>query len=173
MRPDALSRCALVVLALAAIPARAAPANPVIDAPGYVSIVGEATRHRESHRVDEETFVRLMKEPGTVILDARSRAMFDRRHVAGAIPLSYPDFTAEALARVVPSRETRVLIYCNNNFRGDPEAFAVKLPEAALNLATYVALYTYGYRNVVELAPYVDVGTTSIPLVPAPPRAVR
>jgi phage shock protein E len=173
MRIGIASRCLFVVVLLAAIPARAAPANPVIDAPGFVAIVDEATRHRESRRIDEDTFVRLMSEPGTVVLDARSRPMYDRRHVEGAVSLSFPDFTTDALARVIPSRATRVLIYCNNNFRGDPVAFALKSPEAALNLSTYVALYTYGYRNVYELAPYVDVSTTSIPLVPRPARVAR
>jgi hypothetical protein len=46
----------------------------------------------------------------------------------------------------------------------------VKLPAAALNLATYTTLYTYGYRNIYELGPNLDVNTTRIPFVTNPPR---
>jgi hypothetical protein len=108
----------------------------------------------------------MMREPGTVVLDARSRAMYERRHVAGAVSLSLPDFTAQTLARAIPDRATRVLIYCNNNFAGDPGAFPLKAPAASLNLSTRVALLSYGYRNVWELAPHVDVSSTTIPLAP-------
>jgi hypothetical protein len=50
-----------------------------------------------------------------------------------------------------------VLIYCNNNFAGDERAFASKSPAASLNISTYIALATYGYSNVWELAPNLDV----------------
>ena len=56
------------------------------------------------------------------------------------------------------------MIYCNNNFRGNPVAMASKAPSASLNISTYIALYNYGYHNVYELAPYVDVHTTKLPL---------
>ena len=37
------------------------------------------------------------------------------------------------------------------------------MPTASLNLSTYVALYTYGYRNVYELGPLVDPKTSKLP----------
>ena len=58
---------------------------------------------------------------------------------------------------LIPDKNTRILIYCNNNFSGAEEAFPTKLPAASLNLSTYVALYSYGYRNVYELAPQIDL----------------
>jgi hypothetical protein len=101
--------------------------------------------------------MRMAREPGTVVLDARSEAMFRLRHLKGAVNLSFPDFTEASLARVIPAKATRVLIYCNNNFVGAPESLAMKMPPAALNLSTFVSLHSYGYRNVYELAPTLDV----------------
>jgi hypothetical protein len=63
---------------------------------------------------------------------------------------------------VLPQKTTRVLIYCNNNFRSAPVAFAAKSPPASLNISTYVALATYGYTNVYELGPLLDVTTTKL-----------
>jgi hypothetical protein len=129
-------------------------ANPAIDMKAHIRLTEEAAKLREGRRLTEEEFLRMSREPGTVILDARSTEMFDRLHVKGAVHLSYPDFTAGALARVIPSKETRILIYCNNNFP-DSEFFKRKVASASLNLATYPTLYMYGYRNVYELGPIV------------------
>lgn len=160
----------LVAVALCAVSlgagAAAPPSNPEIDMRAFLATAHDAAQEHEARRIDEATFVAMMREPGTVVLDARSRAMYERRHVAGAVSLSLPDFTAQTLARAIPDRATRVLIYCNNNFAGDPGAFPLKAPAASLNLSTRVALLSYGYRNVWELAPHVDVASTTIPLAP-------
>ena len=66
------------------------------------------------------------------------------------------------MRRPLPDKSARILIYCNNNFSGAEGAFPSKLPSASLNLSTYVALYDYGYRNVYELGPLIDVGTAAI-----------
>ena len=159
--------CALVALALN-IPAALANgvhnlANPAIDTAGFLRATTNAMELRESRRVSEAEFIRLSRLPGTVILDARSRAKYDALHVRGAINLSFPDFTAEKLARLVPDTNTLILIYCNNNFANAPDPMPIKARAAALNLSTYTSLYTYGYRNVYELGPYLDVDTTRIP----------
>jgi hypothetical protein len=95
-------------------------------------------------------------EPGTVVLDARSARKYGELHVKGAVNLSFPDITVASLKAVLPDRNARVLIYCNNNFRNAEGPFPSKLPPASLNLSTYVTLYTHGYRNVYELGPLVD-----------------
>ena len=81
---------------------------------------------------------------------------YDQLHLAGAINLSFPDIAVETLRHTIPDRSTRILIYCNNNFVNSTGPFPTKLPMASLNLSTYIALYSYGYRNVWELAPQVD-----------------
>ena len=130
--------------------------NPAIDMEGYLRFANEAAAHRETHRVSESEFIRMSRQPGTIVLDARSRQKYDELHVRGAINLSFPDITVASLAQAIPDKTTRVLIYCNNNFVRAEAPFPSKLPSASLNLSTYIALYTYGYRNVYELAPQID-----------------
>lgn len=140
--------------------------NPRIDMAQYLEVAREAAAHRESHRVSEAEFIRLSREPGTIVLDARSREKYDLSHVRGAINLSFPDIAVESLARLLPDKNARILIYCNNNFENDLQAFPTKAPSASLNVSTYIALYTYGYRNVFELGPLLDAKHTRIPLEP-------
>jgi len=150
----------IVLLACSASPAQAAaPAlkNEQIDYAAFSKDVAEVGRVREARRVSEAEFIRMAREPGTVVLDARSERLFKLRHVAGAVNLSFPEFTQATLARVIPSRGTRVLIYCNNNFTGAPESLPLKAVSAALNLSTFVSLHAYGYRDVYELGPVLDV----------------
>jgi len=153
--------------------------NPRIDMAAYLKVAQEAAAHRETHRVTEAEFLRMSREPGTIILDARSREKYDLLHIRGAINLSFPDIAIDSLARVLPDKSARILIYCNNNFRNEPEAFPAKAASASLNVSTYISLYTYGYRNVYELGPLLDVKTTKLPLertsiaTAATPRARR
>jgi phage shock protein E len=137
--------------------------NPAIDMDGYLQVAGEAARHRQSRRVTEAEFLRMRAEEGTIVLDARSAAKYAELHVAGAVSLPFPDIAVESIARVIPDRNTRILIYCNNNFRNAEEAFPTKMPAASLNLSTFISLYTYGYRNVYELGPLVDIEKSSLP----------
>jgi len=133
------------------------PANALIDYDGFARSVAEVRSLRESRRISEGDFIRMAAEPGTVVLDARSDRLYRLRHVKGAVNLSFPEFTSETLARAIPSKATRVLIYCNNNFVGAPESMPTKVISSALNLSTFVSLHAYGYRNVYELGPAVDV----------------
>lgn len=105
----------------------------------------------------------MMQEKNVVLLDARSEARYALRRIKGAINLPFTEFTEQSLASVIPSKETRILIYCNNNFVGSPTAFAAKAPAASLNLSTYTSLKAYGYKNVFELGPLLDISATKIP----------
>jgi hypothetical protein len=137
-------------------------ANPAIDPAAFLRVVKQAADYRESHRLSEDEFIAMARLRGTVILDARSRDRYDELHVKGAINLPFPDITLDSLARLLPDKNGRVLIYCNNNFTNAPNPFPSKLASAALNLSTYTALYDYGYRNVYELGPLLDLRTTHI-----------
>lgn len=139
--------------------------NPSIDMREFLRLANKAAVHRESRRLTEEEFIKASGEPGVVILDARSKEKFDELHIAGARNLSFPDFTVESLTRMFPDKGTKILIYCNNNFVGAERAFPTKVAPASLNLSTYVALYTYGCRNVYELGPLLDAKTTKLGLV--------
>jgi hypothetical protein len=120
----------------------------------------------------------MSKEPDVIILDSRSAFRFERIHLKGARHVAFTDFTQANLQKVIPSFETRILIYCNNNFDGNETDFASKIASPhpkpdnaltkqiagqekpimmALNIPTYVNLYGYGYRNVYELHKLVSV----------------
>ena len=133
--------------------AAAAPAAPV----------DTAAEHRRTHRVSEAEFLRMMSEPGTIVLDARSAQRYGELHVKGAVNLSFPDITVDSLAQLLPDKGARVLIYCNNNFAGAERPFPAKMASASLNLSTFVTLYDYGYRNVYELGPNVKLEDSTLP----------
>jgi rhodanese-related sulfurtransferase len=144
----------------------------------FKGLVADVETHRASRLVDLNTFLEMSRKPGVVVLDTRSAFRFDRIHLKGAKHLSFTDFTQANLAKVIPSFDTTILIYCNNNFDGNQVDFASKMavPRAsprnpvanqiadqgkpimmALNIPTYINLYGYGYRNVYELDELVRV----------------
>ena len=146
----------------------------------FKNLVADVESNRASRLVDLDTFLAMSKEPGTIILDSRSDFRFERVHLKGAKHLSFTDFTQANLAKVIPNFQTKILIYCNNNFKGNQKDFASKIsspidldPQGnvlarqfntqkkpvmmALNIPTYVNLYGYGYHNVYELDELVNV----------------
>ena len=137
--------------------------NPKIDYAGFTKLAAELAPVREKHLVSEEKFIEMATAPGTLILDARTRSRYDNIHVKGAIHLALTDFTEEGLKKLIPDKTTRILIYCNNNFKGEPVNFTSKAIVVALNVQTFVNLHAYGYKNVYELGPLLDVKTTKIP----------
>jgi len=154
----------IVLLAFSGI----AQANPAIDMPGYLQVSRDAAEHRASRLLSEEEFIRMSRAPGTVVLDARSREKFDELHVQGALSLPFPDIAIESLRAAIPDKGTRILIYCNNNFANAEGPFPAKIPRASLNLSTYIALYSYGYRNVYELEPLIDLKASTLRFVSRP-----
>lgn len=128
----------------------------------------------KSHRVDRliscHEFLEKSKMDNVIILDTRSKNMYDRKHIKGAVHLNFSDFTQKNLAEIIPDKNTAILIYCNNNFDGDEINFASKiaLPKPsknekkkalslALNIPTYINLYGYGYKNVYELNELISI----------------
>lgn len=149
-------------------PTAAVPANPAIDMEGYLKVSREAARHRATRRVSEEDFMRMANEPNTIVLDARSAEKYRELHVKGAMSLPFPDIAVESLARMIPDKNTRILIYCNNNFAEAEAPFPRKMASASLNISTYIALYNYGYHNVYELAPLIELSKSKLPFESAP-----
>ena len=144
----------------------------------FKGLVAEVETHRADRLVDLNTFLNMSKEDGAIVLDSRSDFRFERIHLKGAQHLAFTDFTQDNLRKVIPNSETRILIYCNNNFDGNQTDFASKiampLPNSdkavatqliaqakplmmALNIPTYINLYGYGYRNIYELHELVEV----------------
>ena len=128
----------------------------------FKKLVAEVEAHRAKRLIDLQTFLKMSQEPGVIILDSRSTYRFDRIHVRDAKHLNFSDFTQDNLRQIIPSFETKVLIYCNNNFNGNQIDFATKaaLPRStpgkaissqlasqakpimlALNVPTHINLY--------------------------------
>lgn len=149
----------------------------------FKELVAEVEPHRAGRLVNLDTFLKMSREPGTVILDTRSTFRYERLHVKGARHLSFTDFTQENLRKTIPTFGTKILIYCNNNFDGNATDFASKVAPPrpgpnratasqlaaqerptmmALNVPTYINLYGYGYRNVYELDELVKVSDRRI-----------
>jgi hypothetical protein len=153
------------------------PINPAVDMDGFLQVAKEAAKHREKRRLTEDEFIRMSRLPGIVILDARSRDVYEDLHVKGAMQLSLPDIAIAMLDSLLPDRNTPILIYCDNNFIGDELSLARRLPVASLNLFTYIALYSYGYRDIWELGPTIDITKSKIEFEstwwPPVPRAAR
>lgn len=158
----------ILLLALLIGTAQGALANPAIDMKGYLEVSREAAAHRQPRLISEDDFIRMSREPGTLVLDARSREKFDELHVKGAVSLPFPDIAIESLAATIPDKRTRILIYCNNNFANAEGPFPAKIARASLNLSTTIALYSYGYRNVYELGPLVDLKASKLEFASRP-----
>lgn len=152
-----------IVLIAAGVAVGQEPPNPAIDYEAFQKLTAELAPVREKRRVSEEDFIRIAAEPGVIVLDARTKDKYEQIHVKGAKHLAFTDFTAEDLAKVIPAKDTKVLIYCNNNFENERTNFRSKSPAVSLNIQTFINLYAYGYTNVYELAPLLDVKTTKIP----------
>jgi hypothetical protein len=138
------------------VPQTQTTAGGQVDFGGFRSVAEEVEGYRANRLVSLEQFWAMAAEPNTIILDARSPEAYRMGHIAGAINLSLPDFTAESLAATIRDPNTRILIYCNNNFENDAQPVMMKAVELALNIQTFINLYGYGYRNVYELGDVVN-----------------
>jgi phage shock protein E len=156
----------LIGLALTAVaraePPAAAREPSRIDYAGFQSITAEVRDYRAGRLVNLERFNAMAREPGVLILDARSPDAFRRGHIRGAVNVTLTDFTAPRLAEAIGDPSRRILIYCNNNFLGDREPVRTKMIPLALNIQTFINLYGYGYRNVYELADSVTMDDPAV-----------
>ena len=137
--------------------ANAQETGEAIDYPGFLELVETVEPIRERRLIDLDTFNAFAAEEGTLILDTRSEEAFASGHVDGAVNLPFSDFTDETLAKTIPAKTTRILIYCNNNFLNDVEPVLTKRAPLALNVPTFINLYGYGYQNLYELGDLVTL----------------
>ncbi len=153
----------LIALALLA----AAPANPLIDYDGFVSLTSQIRDQRRARLIPLTMFQTMAKRGNVLILDARSADAFVAGHIAGAVNLPFTDFTAESLARIIGKSDRPILIYCNNNFTNDVAPIRLKARPLALNIQTFINLVGYGYKNVWELGEKVDMNDPKVAWVRA------
>lgn len=140
----------------------AARADAQIDYAGFRGLAQSVEAYRAERLVSHAEFERMAREPGTIVLDARSADAYRAGHIEGAINLPFTDFTDESLRMALRDTNVRVLIYCNNNFSNNAAPVVLKRVELALNIQTFINLYGYGYRNVYELADTVDFNDPAV-----------
>ena len=151
-----------IALAIFAAPLAAQDRNPQIDYAGFQQLTGEVSTHRQARLLTWKEFEAAAKEPGSLILDARSADAYAAGHIRGAVNLPFTDFTAQSLAGVIGDKDRPILIYCNNNFANDQPPVMKKAIELALNIQTFINLVGYGYPNVRELNEVVDFNDPKI-----------
>ena len=139
-----------------------------VDFDAFEKLVQEVKPHRAARLLTVEYFNQMSLKNNVVILDTRSKEMYDAKHIKGAIHLNFSNFTQKNLEALIPSKSTTILIYCNNNFDDDEMYFPTKMyipptetPKEeltlALNIPTYINLFGYGYKNVYELYELVSI----------------
>jgi hypothetical protein len=130
----------------------------------FETVMTEAKAHRQNRLISFEEFSEKSKDTKVNILDTRSKALHNKRHIKRALHLNFLDFSQSNLAKIIPDTDTTILIYCNPNFDSDKAYFISKtlvFPpseeekkrtlSSALNIPTDINLYGYGYKNVYEL----------------------
>jgi len=161
----------LVILALYTFTACSQEKSPFVSFEDYETLMAEVKDHRKARLLDLNDFIEMAKQEDVIILDARSNTMYTSKHIKGAVNLNFSEFTQETLAEIIPSFDTKILIYCNNNFEDDKENFPTKISmpkkelkgggdreiTLALNIPTYLNLYGYGYKNVYEMNEILSV----------------
>ena len=153
-----------ILLACSAAPALAdPPIDANMDYDGFLALIQEVRPYRQARLLDWRAFAAAARERNVLILDARSERQFAAGHIAGAVNLPLTEFSVAALAEVIgPDPNRPILIYCNNNFVNQQKAFTSKVAVASLNLYTFNALHSYGYKNVYELGPLLDIEKTGL-----------
>jgi rhodanese-related sulfurtransferase len=160
----------LLAVAAASPLAAAAPPrpNPQIDFPGYVALSEDVRAYRQTRLIGWQAFLAAATDPDVLILDARSERQFAAGHIAGAVNVPLPEFSADRLAEVIGRTDRPILIYCNNNFRNDRPPVILKSGPVALNIPTFIHLVAYGYRNIRELNDVMDITDPRMPWVRGP-----
>ncbi len=129
----------------------------------YIELCKEVHEYRKERLPDFQTWLEMAEDPNTVILDARSKEAYDKLHIKGAINFDFSDFSAPKLAKVIPSKDTRVLVYCNNNFF---EALGkeVWVDNAKIHRPVFEGIASN--EQVGPKGPQVSVGSTKTTTVP-------
>jgi hypothetical protein len=140
------------------------------DSGSFIEFAKESEKLRVKRRINAHQFASMARDTNTIVLDARSEAAHELLRMVGSINLPYTSFSEASLREIIPTKETKILIYCRNNFSdvsllnhgvdlinfesGSLEAKhsgKIKGRAVGLNVPTYITLFVYGYKNVYEL----------------------
>lgn len=145
-----------------------------VDYDAFEVLTKKVKKHRASRLINIDEYLASNNKSEFIILDTRSKKMYNQKHLKGAIHLNFSDFNQYSLKELIPNLDAKILIYCNNNIQDDPFSFMTKkvLPKVvkkdlkpltlALNIPTYINLYGYGYRNVYELDELISINDSRV-----------
>jgi len=107
---------------------------------GVIGAVSTVKANKDAPYTDitAEQLVVMKKAGDTIIVDARGGKYFDGAIIQGAIHLSAKETNANTLAKILPSKDAKVVFYCTNTAC---PASALSAYKAAA--AGYTALYKY------------------------------
>ena len=101
--------------------------------------------------------VEWLQNGSIILLDVRSEKEFKQSHIKGAINLPATELTGESLAKVIPSKNFKIVIYCENNVN----PFSRMVP---LTTLSYPTIKQLGYKNVFILQSTVSKKEFPLPL---------
>ena len=78
-----------------------------------------------------------MKENGAIILDVRTIEEYNEKHIEGAILLSQATINEENAKKIIPTKNTTIIVYCRSGARSYQAGITLK------NLG-YVNVYDLG-----------------------------
>ena len=88
----------------------------------------------------DEAIAMMEEEEGYIILDVRTAAEFDEKHIPGAINIPNEDIGTDAIPEL-PDRDQLILVYCRSGNRSKQAS---------------EKLVKLGYTNVVEFGGIID-----------------
>ena len=150
----ALATASLFIAIGISAPAQAQTEAATADfkASAFTRDLPSALEHRQARMVGFDEFSQMNSEANTVILDTRSRENFAEGHIYGAVNLPLSEMTLLNLADAVDDRETRILIFGDENIAEIAARADYEVSTLPINLLTYISLHRYGYYEVYELS---------------------
>lgn len=91
-------------------------------------------------QISQQEAKTMMDGGDVVVLDVREQHEYDAGHIAGARLLPVGSIDEAGAAAVIPSKDTKVLVYCRSGNRS-------KTASAALVELGYTAVYEFGGIN--------------------------
>lgn len=107
----------------------------------FVSEPALAATDKDKHpykEIDAAALVEMKKDKSVIVVDARGGKYFDGEVIEGAVNLSVQDTSSDSLAKIIPSKDTKVVFYCTNT---SCQASALSAHKAAD--AGYKEIYKY------------------------------
>lgn len=139
----------IVVLTFLALFANIAMAETVVEKKnnaeeGYFDDWEKIDKIRSERQIHYTKVPEILKKGDAIILDVRSKESYDCGHIKGAKNLSLTDITEKTLPKIVPSKQTKIIIYCE-------KTLSPPVRRMAATKIAFPIIYKLGYENIHEI----------------------